>query len=109
MVLSIRRNYGYRRRLPLTSVTKREKTLVGMRVMANSGSNPISLQRSGSAIEDISVGLLVRSNSVYRKGHFSHRSRSDVAANDKLCSNASNIVPIDNFLPYQPSNLGLIN
>ena len=76
--------------------------------MAISCSNTISLQRSGHDRTYIS-GSFSEVKQVYRKGHFSRRSRSDVAANDKLRSNASNIVPIDDFLPYQPSNLGLIN
>ena len=58
---------------------------------------------------DYISGSFSEVNSVYRKGRFSRRSRSDVPANDELRSNASNVVPIDDFLLYQPSNLGLIN
>ena len=89
--------------VPLLPLLLKGKMLVGMCVMAISSSNTISY-KGPVPIEDISVGLLVRSNSVYRKGRFSCGSRSDVADNDKLRSNAINIVPIDDFLPYQPSN-----
>ena len=54
-------------------------------------------------------GLLKDQSVSYRNGRFSRRSRFNIDANDKVRSNAVNIDLIDDFPPYQPSNLGLIN
>ena len=103
MVLSIRCQCGYRRRPPLTSVTKREN--VGRNACdGNFRFQPSLFAKVRFRNKDYISGSFSEVNSVYRKGRFSHRSRSDVAANDELHSNASNVVPIDDFPPYQPSN-----